>query len=47
MTGAVQQMPAAVAKALNGLSVRIDGQTAGYIVAPYVSQYIASQTIGG
>lgn len=47
MTGAVRQMPAAVAKALNGLSVRIDGQTAGYIVAPYVSQYIASQTIGG
>ena len=46
MTGAVQQMPQAVAKALSGLSVRMDGQTVGYIVAPYVSQQIASQ-IGG
>lgn len=46
MTGAVKQMPQAVAKALSGLSVRMDGQTVGYIVAPYVSQQIASQ-IGG
>ena len=46
MTGAVQSMPKAVAKALSGLSVKMDGQTVGYIVAPYVSQQIASQ-IGG
>ena len=46
MTGAVQQMPNAVAKALNGLTVRMDGQAVGYIVAPYVSQQIAAQ-IGG
>ena len=46
MTGAVQQMPKAVAKALNGLTVKMDGQAVGYIVAPYVSQQIASQ-IGG
>ena len=46
MTGAVQQMPKAVAKALSGMTVRLDGQTVGYIVAPYVSQQIAAQ-IGG
>ena len=46
MTGAVQQMPKAVAKALSGLTVKMDGQTVAYIVAPYVSQQIASQ-IGG
>ena len=46
MTGAVRNMPAAVAKALSGLSVRMDGRTVGVIVAPYVSQAIAEQ-IGG
>ena len=46
MTGAVKNMPAAVARALNGLRVSMDGRTVGSIVAPYVSQAIAEQ-IGG
>lgn len=46
MTGAVRNMPAAVARALNGLRVSMDGRTVGSIVAPYVSQAIAEQ-IGG
>ena len=46
MTGAVRQMPAAVAKAVGGLTVRLDGATVGRIVAPYVSREIANG-IGG
>lgn len=41
MTGAVRQMPAAVAKAVGGLTVKLDGATVGRIVAPYVSREIA------
>ena len=41
MTGAVTQMPAAVARAVSGIQVNMDGQAVGRLVAPYVSQQIA------
>ena len=43
MTSAVQQMPSAVAKGISGIRVNLDGQTVGRLVAPYVSQQIASE----
>ena len=36
------KMQKAVAKGVSGIRVTIDGQSAGRILAPYVSEYIAS-----
>jgi len=46
MTGAVNQMPAAVARALSGIRVYMNGQEVGNLVAPYVSAAIATRISG-
>ena len=38
-----EQMSTAVAKAVGGIKVQMDRYTVGYLVAPVVSGYIASQ----
>ena len=38
-----EEMSVAVAKAVNGIKVQMDRATVGYLVAPIVSNYIASQ----
>lgn len=42
MTGAVNRLPNAVSKAVSNIVVKMDGRTVGRLVAPYVSENIAT-----
>ena len=41
MTGTVRALPSEIKRSLSGMTVTMDGQTVGRLVAPYVSQQIA------